>query len=605
MPCRRITSRIPQKRIFSRRQSTLQNVRQSQTAALLDSVNLLRATAAFVPRALAHNPRQRSVWDGILGRAVEESKIKEERPARLVVYGTNPGATQNLVNALLDEPFASDEQIGKILRSRWAEKERGPLRIDFGAMTSTSDVLQLPLPFLNRYAVPLSVIETSNPADLDNADIAVVVTSVDELSSLSINRPDALFVVDMDASDVRHPPKSRSNEGFARQYIFVSPTEASNAISSLKQHPDSPAAVQEFQAKFIGSRMSAFTRRVDGILASLPNNLALQERTMVAQTEGALAVCQTALEEAWAELNTISRAVGELSAATEKEYERIDGEVFGDRGQHAVDQAIYNATQTMKLKMELSKWPRMASSVDELPTYLATTVRRIWCVELEKDLIFHSGRLEQIQASMTAQTMALVKQTNVQSLKSPVLQNTLDQLVSSPNFRVQPTTLPGPLAARSDLLLDAPTARFHRAAQRALLRMIGTAIGGMAISWSGYLGYLSSNGGLAASLGIGLEPGTALATGVFGAVFGVYWSTMSWDKGKREWWGQFERVLGGSKVDLKETLQKTLHEQVLVVPRTACQDLTIRIGKRERELELLQGELNDLKQQLERSKKRN
>jgi hypothetical protein len=126
-----------------------------------------------------------------------------------------------------------------------------------------------------------------------------------------------------------------------------------------------------------------------------------------------------------------------------------------------------------------------------------------------------------------------------------VLHNALRQLAAAPAFPVVPTTLVAPLAARSTMIVDAPTARLHVAAQRAMFGLGGATATGMGISWAGYLGYLMN-----ADLFTAVEPGSAVAMGMLISLCGVHWASRHWNKARTRWWEDFMRVAGGVKPDI-------------------------------------------------------
>lgn len=163
-------------------------------------------------------------------------------------------------------------------------------------------------------------------------------------------------------------------------------------------------------------------------------------------------------------------------------------------------------------------------------------------------LTFHSGRLAHMQRAFTARAFDLLAPSNTRGLHSPVLLNALRQQTANPTFPVLPNTLAAPLATRGQLILGAPTARLHVAAQRALFGLGGSTAVGMAISWAGYIGYALNADGLAGLLLF--EPGTAVGTGMLISLLGVHWSARKWNKARARWWDDFTRVAGGVKQDI-------------------------------------------------------
>ncbi|KAJ6547625.1 hypothetical protein B0H19DRAFT_1166626 [Mycena capillaripes] len=568
-----------------------------------DTLHLLEATAAFVPQALAHDPRQLNLWNGVLSNVLADMRSYHPRPARLVVCGTDTSA-RDVVTALLEEPFTSDAQQTRILRERWAAAapEQTSLTIEYGSPAAEGS-LRLPLAYLDQFPVPLQVIEGADPDLLHTADVPVLVTRLDELQALSIARPDCLVVLNIEDTDSQ-PRASTSRSPVApSKYLFVSPAQALSALAAVRESPASPDAVQRYQTTFLASRMPTLTQTLHAILASLQNTSALRNRTALAQIRGALAACRVAMQDAREELDRVAAGVSDLNALVEEERVKVQRDVFGSPDDHAVDRALQDATALMKLKIDHMQWLRTMFVIDELSTYITQTVRRVWCVSLEKELTFHAGRLSHMQRALTARTFELLSPANTRSLHSPVLINVLRQLTAAPTFPVVPAALVEPLNTRSKMIIDAPTARLHVAGQRAVFRIGGTTAAGMGISWAGYLGYLMNAHTLVGSLM--LEPGTAVATGMLVAVVGVHWAKGYWNRARKRWWEDFMRVVGGAKQDITDALDHTMENQVLVVARTGCSELSKKLGERKTELDLLQERLDALSaaaEQLEQRK---
>ena len=75
-------------------------------------------------------------------------------------------------------------------------------------------------------------------------------------------------------------------------------------------------------------------------------------------------------------------------------------------------------------------------------------------------------------------------------------------------------------------------------------------LSGMGIAWAGWAEQL----GLLGIWGLGLEAETAAGLGLFTAVAGVWYSIGRWEKAKRRWWRDWERVGDGLERDLKACL---------------------------------------------------
>ncbi|KAJ7097864.1 hypothetical protein B0H15DRAFT_823044, partial [Mycena belliarum] len=574
-----------------RRYSAVPNLKP---APAQDALSLLEAAAAFVPKALANEPAQLSLWNAVLPTAIADMRWPQPRPARLVVCGTDTAGARDLVTALLHEPFASDAQPTRTLRERWRSVPPGQksLSIEYGSAASDVDGLRLPLPFLNQFPLPMQFIEAGDPAIFHAADVAVLVTRLDELHTLNITRSDALVVVNMEAEEIeseRHASAPRST-AVPCKYLFISPSQALSALAVLQESSGSPEAFQRYQTAFLASRMPTLIHALHTILAPIESAFVLRNRTALAQVRSVLAACRAAIEDAKTDMDRLAAGVSDLQGLAEEERAKVHHEVFGLPDEHAVDRALKDVTSGVAHKIGLMRWWRTMWSIDEITMHITTSVRRLWCVGLEKELIFHSGRLERMQRAFTERGLALVAHSNTRVLHSPVLLNTLRQLSDAPNFRVAPVALADPVSVRGDQILNGPTARLHVTGHRALVGTGVSAFAGALIGWAGWIcSFLNVT-----AMGPVLEPGTAMATGTLVTLVGLRWSASHWDKGRRRWLEDFGRVAGGLKQDLTEALDKTMDNQVLVVAQTGCSELSKILGKRKSELEDLQHDLDSL-----------
>lgn len=77
-------------------------------------------------------------------------------------------------------------------------------------------------------------------------------------------------------------------------------------------------------------------------------------------------------------------------------------------------------------------------------------------------------------------------------------------------------------------------------------------MGGAGIGWVGWMGWLVGSGeGLFASLGMTMEPATAMGVGALTAVASIRWAVGRWEKGKRKWWEDWRRIGDGLDRDLR------------------------------------------------------
>jgi hypothetical protein len=143
--------------------------------------------------------------------------------------------------------------------------------------------------------------------------------------------------------------------------------------------------------------------------------------------------------------------------------------------------------------------------------------------------------------------------------------------------------------------------------------MGGSIVAGAGVGWAGCVGWLAGTGeGL---LGIiSMDAGTAMGVGLLSAVAGVRWAIGRWEKAKRRWWEDWERIGQGLGRDLrvciwvsfrhylaneisinvKATLDRVVRENVVVVAESGCERLSQLAVMRKEELERDEGELEIL-----------
>lgn len=165
-----------------------------------------------------------------------------------------------------------------------------------------------------------------------------------------------------------------------------------------------------------------------------------------------------------------------------------------------------------------------------------------------EQLVFHAGRLASLQTTLAESAHALTHSFPPSSVyHSPVLHNTLARIASAPSYPLSPTALTGPLHARQSQLVF-PTERLHASAQRAVVGMSGSVLGGFGVAWAGWATELQLLGGI---IDVGMSTETALGVGMLGAAVGVRWAVGRWEKAKRRWWKDWGRIGEGLDRDLK------------------------------------------------------
>ena len=88
----------------------------------------------------------------------------------------------------------------------------------------------------------------------------------------------------------------------------------------------------------------------------------------------------------------------------------------------------------------------------------------------------------------------------------------------------------------------------HSTAQRVTIGMGTSVLAGFGTAWAGWAEKLGILGG---ALTTGLETETAIGTGMFMSAAGVWWMVGRWEKAKRRWWKDWDRIGEGLERDLQ------------------------------------------------------
>ncbi|EPQ57200.1 hypothetical protein GLOTRDRAFT_137587 [Gloeophyllum trabeum ATCC 11539] len=602
------------------------------------------------------------VWKGLLEQAHEDlsalrSEAPEGRKARVLVYGCDEfSGSADILTALLEDPISSGGAQNDTVRRRWqARGDQGrpeSVEIEAGLSNSITEDkstrnISLLSSWLQQFSTPLRVTELAPlvppkpfPApSLYSADVPVIVcdpltTDLESLVSLELPvplSPNAIVIFITPSHDAKlhahitsyisqtqherlHPSafstvpeaEGESVGSVQTRVLFIDPARALNAVRTLQGNSSSPRNVQKYQDDFVGSNISAFTDALKQITApSSPSDTPLTRlRTQTAHTiaQGALQACRTVLWLEEDEIAALEAELGDLREQVAVVKDALPREVLSvtDESGDEVVRALRDAETALREVMGKLTWWRAAWRVDEIGQIVAAALERNWCKRLEDRLIYHAGRLTALQESMkTATDAILAVHEHPSPFDSPVLRNTLAQISSSPSYHIDAHVLTAPLTNRLAQIMAYPTPRLHLSAQRMVVGLSGSVVGGAGLGAAGWVGYVSL-GPLGWMLGTStLEPATAAGLGLLVAVVGVRWAVGRWEKAKRVWWKDWARVGEGLDRDLRAQLDRTIRVQVVAVPERACDELEAMIGKRKADLTRNLEGLQDLREELQ------
>ncbi|KAG1865820.1 hypothetical protein DFJ58DRAFT_838472 [Suillus subalutaceus] len=582
---------------------------------------LLHRISAFLPRALPGSTTDRGIqssqlWSELLSEVdADLCSTSEVHPsARVVVCGADQWAgSHELITALLENPFTTDEAYSDILRNRW-KNQSAYLTIE-SSTSFINGTLTIPASWLQQYPFPVQLTEIpslssdpSLPKILLKGDVLIflcnpLTTPLPTLISNAqyiLQRPNTILV--LTASSVSgHAIDYISKELAAAnctpgKILAVDPIRALEAVSALKSDPSSPTAIQRYQDDFMGSRISLLGDVLAGMLGLKDSSrtvssssllLAIRTRSAVIQMQGALYASARSVSQARVAIDRVFTGASELQSQVEEVRARTDREVLVESG---IDEALLRGSKEMKALLESLSWLKMIWRIDEIDSLH-------WCRELENQLILQTGRLASTQASLTSSTFSqlakLASPSSSPAFQSSILDNHLRQLTHSPTYALTPDALTRPIQARRSQLTKHTTTRLHRDGQNAVLGAFGGMFGGAGVGW--WLAFGES----ALSVGAGSEAGTALGAGALVAVASIRWAVGKWERAKRKWVEDADRVGEGLKRDLKVTLDRGIEKNVAVVPIAAYEGLRELAGKQQEEIDVVRSDLISMQADVE------
>lgn len=625
----RSVSQVPSKNHVTVEHSTspnLSNVRTDHTRTLA----LLRKTIDFLPRAsqiIAGQGQLNSLdfWRELLESTKAElssGPTAASPKARISVCGIGESSgAKELVTALLDDPF-SDPAYSDILRNRWKDRpnvimvEHGPSTI----LENHSEVAKLnsPSTWLLQYPYDIQLLEfptfdSMSEGDIRatkllwNSDILILVcdpllvpiVSLVARTRRLLNRPDTILAFTSSVpSEYRRSQVSKELSDLGCEpgrILFLDPVQALRATTGLQTNSDFSLAVERYQNASLNSHISSLGVAVGELLGGREStdvsSSTLRTRTALIQIQSALddgGECVACTAE---RVSQVFAGLAKLRSQVAGARERAEKEVLG--GSNDVELVLAQGANRMKAMLgSLSFW-NMVWMVDEIEAVVSATVRLEWCKELEDELILQTGRLscaqDQLWRSTSDFLSTLVPPSPYSSLHSPLLHNQLQQLASAPSYALTSAKLTFPVHDRRAQLIKYSASRLHQEAQSAVVGAFVGILGGAGVSWWLAIG---SN---VLSFGPGAEIASAVGVGAIVAISSIRWAVGKWERAKRKWMQDLERVSDGTKRDLKTSLRRTIDQNVVIIAETACGRLEELAAKRQEEVGAVDADLQALR----------
>ncbi|KAI6021441.1 hypothetical protein BKA83DRAFT_4281960 [Pisolithus microcarpus] len=552
----RSVSQVPSRNHVTVEHSTspnLSNVCTDHTRTLV----LLRKTIDFLPRAsqiIAGQGQLNSLdfWRELLESTKAElssGPTAASPKARISVCGIGESSgAKELVTALLDDPF-SDPAYSDILRNRWKDRPN-VIMVEHGPSTTLENhskvaKLNSPSTWLLQYPYDIQLLEFPTFDSMSEGDIRT--TKLLWNSDILILVCDPLLVPIVSLSSVpseyrrSQVSKELSDLGCEPgRILFLNPVQALRATAGLQTNSDFSLAVERYQNASLNSHISSLGVAVGELLGGREStdvsSSTLRTRTALIQIQSALddgGECVACTAE---RVSQVFAGLAKLRSQVAGARERAEKEVLG--GSNDVELVLAQGANRMKAMLgSLSFW-NMVWMVDEIEAVVSATVRLEWCKELEDELILQTGRLSCAQ----------------------------DQLWRS----------------TSDFLSTLE-------AQSAVVGAFVGILGGAGVSWWLAIG---SN---VLSFGPGAEIASAVGVGAIVAISSIRWAVGKWERAKRKWMQDLERVSDGTKRDLKTSLRRTIDQNVVIIAETACGRLEELAAKRQEEVGAVDADLQALR----------
>ncbi|KAF9070087.1 hypothetical protein BDP27DRAFT_1324269 [Rhodocollybia butyracea] len=646
MVCNRQSTRLSQllkpNRFTSRKYSS--DVRRVPASTLLTALH--KVTSVF-PRVYYPITYELEFLESL------SQQVSQTPPAATIaVLGSKNNSnvgTEELVTALLDQPFSSSE-VNEALRKRWEmNSKKKKIIIAFGSTiewsstpssphsSSTSEptpILYLPSAFLSSFPFPVQIHEYGPRDDVVNQDTyaidhlhydvpIVVTTSLSTISDDVLNLPEE--ETNSNSLVVCNPVGYEGETAIRHKVLYADPMRAVRGLDTVRQVPQ---AIQQYQDEFVGSRVPSVISYIKDSLAPFPDLETLRIQRITSHLSSVLSRMSRSIKDN----KLCADHAMELTGKVLEEFEvetvgKVRKEVLGvwdssvlkqeKSDENHVSKALAFSTRQMQPAMDRLTWWRMLAHIDELNVVVNRAVEENCCRELEQELIFHSGRLSSLQAHFTESVFKVMDEFNRPRspwvntpFGSSVLYNSLKQVASSSSYTLSSSSsssLIAPIHTRKAQLAAYSTTRLHIAAQQVALGMGASAAAGAGLGWAAWFEFLNGTGAASGLLVkipfLPSDPATLGALALLVAVTGIRWGVGKWARAKRAWWDDWRRVGEGLERDLEANLNHTLQTQIGILPRMAHEGISEIANKMKEEADGLMEEIEGIKTDLKERKR--
>jgi len=349
--------------------------------------------------------------------------------------------------------------------------------------------------------------------------------------------------------------------GISPDRVFlVDPDRALSSISALRANPFDVLHVQRYSDDALASGVSRLKRKLQSVPTPTQKGDALAS-AVVSMLRRSLDGVEAELREATALVHTLrSEALHEREEAHRAVFGPAPERALPSGGGSSIAQKVAGTTRPrhsddnkVRAAMALADdgvlpdldsmtWWRVLWTPDEIGWRMRQATRDAWLGPISNSLLPALAPLPNTQSTHASRALSRITTTTTttlpSALRSPLLQNALNQLTHAPSFAVVPRALLRPLEHRIARLDAGTTSALARAAQVLLLRVAGSlGVGaGAAVMGAGVL-----------AQGVGEAAGVGLLV----AAAGVRWAIGRWDKARKMWRADWIRVTEAAERDVE------------------------------------------------------
>jgi hypothetical protein len=349
-------------------------------------------------------------------------------------------------------------------------------------------------------------------------------------------------------------PNSKNNT-----IMTISTEQALQALSTLVgTSSESTLNYQDFEKSYLTSQIPKLKSLLSQIL-SKHNDLTTTTRPSILQEETANYVLDSVLSRAAFSLATLSDTLtcarSTLSALSEQTNESskrlLSSPAIGLSGGGGdgmfplPERELLYCKQSIQTvfdkRLQFYKLP--FNKIDDISSELSLVISQTYLTDFEKHLLFSTGLFSSHSKELSNNLFDLLNKppfSNNHLLNSSVLENTISKSLhpspTSPTF-IPPTSLSTPISSRRSQLVNSPLSTLHRFTQKSLSKSLSFSL-------------ISVVSAIGLNLVHAVELSNCFAVGVLGSTLAVWNFQKSWEKGKKKFWREFERVSGGVSEDL-------------------------------------------------------